>query len=92
MDTIAAIIILTPILLPIALQVGYDPIHFGIIMIVALAIGFITPPVGVNLFVGSSISGISLESLSKAIIPFIIAMVIVLLIITFIPFLSLIFI
>jgi len=92
MDTIAAIIILTPILLPIALQIGYDPIHFGIIMIVALAIGFITPPVGVNLFVGSSISGISLESLSKAIIPFIIAMVIVLLIITFIPFLSLIFI
>ena len=92
MDTIAAIIILTPILLPIALQIGYDPIHFGIIMIVALAIGFITPPVGVNLFVGSSISGISLEALSKAIIPFIIVMVIVLLIITFIPFLSLIFI
>lgn len=89
MDTIAAIIILTPILLPIAIQVGYDPIHFGIIMIVALAIGFITPPVGVNLFVGSSISGISLEALSKAIIPFIIAMVIVLLIVTFIPILSL---
>nr|WP_106780494.1 TRAP transporter large permease [Lysinibacillus timonensis] len=89
MDTIAAIIILTPILLPIATQVGYDPIHFGIIMIVALAIGFITPPVGVNLFVGSSISGVSLESLSKAIIPFIIAMAIVLLIITFIPVLSL---
>lgn len=92
MDTIAAIIILTPILLPIATQVGYDPIHFGIIMIVALAIGFITPPVGVNLFVGSSISGLSLEELSKAIIPFIIAMTIVLLIITFIPILSLIFI
>ena len=91
MDTIAAIIILTPILLPIAIQVGYDPIHFGIIMIVALAIGFITPPVGVNLFVGSSISGISLEALSKAIIPFIIAMIIVLLLITFIPFLSLLF-
>ncbi|WP_445683002.1 TRAP transporter large permease [Solibacillus sp. FSL K6-4121] len=91
MDTIAAIIILTPILLPIAIQVGYDPIHFGIIMIVALAIGFITPPVGVNLFVGSSISGISLEALSKAIIPFIIVMIIVLLIVTFIPILSLVF-
>lgn len=90
MDTIAAIIILTPILLPIATQVGYDPIHFGIIMIVALAIGFITPPVGVNLFVGSSISGVSLESLSKAIIPFIIAMIIVLLVIIFVPMLSLI--
>lgn len=91
MDTIAAIIILTPILLPIAIQVGYDPIHFGIIMIVALAIGFITPPVGVNLFVGSSISGISLEALSKAIIPFIIVMIIILLIVTFIPILSLVF-
>ncbi|BDH62648.1 C4-dicarboxylate ABC transporter permease [Ureibacillus massiliensis 4400831 = CIP 108448 = CCUG 49529] len=90
MDTIAAIIILTPILLPIATQVGYDPIHFGIIMIVALAIGFITPPVGVNLFVGAGISGVKLEALSKAVIPLIIAMVIVLLIITFIPFLSLI--
>lgn len=88
MDTIAAIIILTPILLPIATHVGYDPIHFGIIMIVALAIGFVTPPVGVNLFVGSSIAGISLEALSKKIIPFIIVMVIVLLIITFIPTLS----
>lgn len=91
MDTIAAIIILTPILLPIAIQVGYDPIHFGIIMIVALAVGFITPPVGVNLFVGSSISGVSLEALSKAIIPFIIVMTIILLIITFIPVLSLVF-
>ncbi len=91
MDTIAAIIILTPILLPIAIQVGYDPVHFGIIMIVALAIGFITPPVGVNLFVGSSLSGVSLEALSKAIIPFIIVMVIVLLVITFIPILSLVF-
>ncbi len=91
MDTIAAIIILTPILLPIAVQVGYDPIHFGIIMIVALAIGFITPPVGVNLFVGASISGISLEALSRKIIPFIIVMTIVLFFITFIPYLSLAF-
>lgn len=90
MDTIAAIIILTPILLPVAKLVGFDPIHFGIIMIVALAIGFITPPVGVNLFVGAGISGLSLEALSKAIIPFIVAMVIVLLIIMFIPALSLI--
>jgi len=89
MDTIAAIIILTPILLPVATLVGYDPIHFGIIMIVALAIGFITPPVGVNLFVGAGISGISLEALSKAILPFIIVMIIILLIIMFIPALSL---
>lgn len=89
MDTIAAIIILTPILLPVATLVGYNPIHFGIIMIVSLAIGFITPPVGVNLFVGAGISGISLEVLSKAILPFIVVMIIILLIITFIPTLSL---
>ncbi|WP_096199030.1 TRAP transporter large permease [Bacillus sp. FJAT-45350] len=89
MDTLAAIIILTPILLPIAISIGYDPIHFGIIMIVNLAIGFITPPLGVNLFVGSGISGLSIEAISKAIIPFFIAMVITLLIIIFIPQLSL---
>ncbi|MCM3704319.1 TRAP transporter large permease [Cytobacillus firmus] len=91
MDTIAAIIILTPILLPVALQIGYDPIHFGIIMIVNLAIGFITPPLGVNLFVGAGISGLSLEQLSKAIVPFFFAMVITLLIIIVIPQLSLLF-
>ncbi|ARK22029.1 TRAP transporter large permease [Sporosarcina sp. P26b] len=91
MDTIAAIIILTPILLPIATLVGFDPIHFGIIMIISLAIGFITPPVGVNLFVGSSISGVSMESLSKAIVPFIISMIFVLLVVSFIPGLSLLF-
>jgi C4-dicarboxylate transporter DctM subunit len=91
MDTIAAIIILTPILLPVALQIGYDPIHFGIIMIVNLAIGFITPPLGVNLFVGAGISGLSLEQLSKSIVPFFFAMVITLLIIIVLPQLSLLF-
>jgi len=91
MDTLAAIIILTPLLLPIATNIGYDPIHFGIIMVVNLAIGFITPPLGVNLFVGSGISGLSIEELSKAIIPFFVAMIITLLIIVFIPQVSLIF-
>jgi C4-dicarboxylate transporter DctM subunit len=91
MDTIAAIIILTPILLPVALQIGYDPIHFGIIMIVNLSIGFITPPLGVNLFVGAGISGLSLEQLSKAIVPFFFAMLITLLIIIVAPQLSLLF-
>jgi C4-dicarboxylate transporter, DctM subunit len=91
MDTIAAIIILTPILLPVAIQIGYDPIHFGIIMIVNLSIGFITPPLGVNLFVGAGISGLSLEQLSKAIVPFFLAMVVTLLIIIVLPQLSLLF-
>lgn len=89
MDTLAAIIILTPILLPIAVQIGYDPIHFGILMVVNLAIGFITPPLGVNLFVASGISGLSLESLSRAVIPFVFAMIFTLLLITFIPQISL---
>ena len=89
MDTIAAIIILTPILLPIAIQIGYDPIHFGILMVVNLAIGFITPPLGVNLFVASGISGLSLEDLSRAIVPFFFAMVFTLLLLTFLPQISL---
>lgn len=88
MDTLAAIIILTPILLPIGLQLGYDPIHFGIIMVVNLAIGFITPPLGVNLFVASGISGLSIETLSKAVIPYFFAMVLTLMVIIFIPQLS----
>ncbi|MFC0558819.1 TRAP transporter large permease [Halalkalibacter alkalisediminis] len=89
MDTLAAIIILTPILLPIAMNIGIDPIHFGIIMVVNLAIGFITPPLGVNLFVGSGISGLSIEAISRAIIPFFVAMLTTLIIIIFVPQLSL---
>ena len=91
MDTLAAISILTPILLPIAVQIGYDPVHFGILMVVNLAIGFFTPPVGVNLFVASGISGVSIESLSKTVMPFLVAMLISLLFITFIPELVMLF-
>ncbi|WP_202079287.1 TRAP transporter large permease [Caldalkalibacillus salinus] len=89
MDTLAAIIILTPILLPIAIELGFHPIHFGIIMVVNLAIGFITPPLGVNLFVGSGISGVSIEKLSKAIIPYFVTMIITLLFVTYWPEMSL---
>ncbi|WP_431803506.1 TRAP transporter large permease [Halobacillus andaensis] len=91
MDTLAAIIILTPILLPIVADIGYDPVHFGVIMVANLAIGFITPPLGVNLFVGSGISGLSIESLSKAVIPFFIVMIFTLMLIIFIPQFSLMF-
>ncbi|MFN7250420.1 MAG: TRAP transporter large permease [Anaerobacillus sp.] len=91
MDTLAAIIILTPILLPIAINIGYDPVHFGIIMVLNLAIGFITPPLGVNLFVGSGISGLSIEALSKAIVPFFLVMVFTLFIVIFLPQISLFF-
>lgn len=91
MDTLAAIIILTPILLPIAVQIGYNPVHFGLLMVINLAIGFFTPPVGVNLFVASGISGVRMETLSKAVLPFLVAMLITLLFVTFIPQLALMF-
>jgi len=89
MDTTAAIIILAPILFPIATAVGIDPIHFGIVMVVNLSIGFITPPLGVNLFVACGISKLSLEEVSKGIIPFFLVMVLALTIITYIPAVSL---
>lgn len=83
MEALAAIVILTPILLPLALKIGMDPIHFGVIMVVNLAIGFVTPPVGVNLFVACGIAKEKIELISRAALPFIITMLIILLIITF---------
>lgn len=85
MEALAAIVILTPILLPVVTSVGVSPLHFGIIMVVNLAIGFITPPVGVNLFVASGISKSKLEHLSRVALPMIGLMLLVLLIITYIP-------
>ena len=89
METIASIIILTPILLPIIKNLGVDPIHFGVIMTVNLAIGFCTPPLGANLFIATGVANVTLEKLIKAIIPFLIAMIVMLLITTFVPQLSL---
>ncbi len=89
MEALAAIVILTPILLPLALQIGMNPIHFGVIIVVNLAIGFITPPVGVNLFVASGIADAKIQSIAKASIPFLLAMLAVLMVITYIPQLSL---
>ncbi len=88
METTASLIILTPVLLPLAKQFGLDPIHFGAIMVLNLVIGLTTPPLGVCLFVSSGIAGISLERISRAIIPFILAAVVVLLLVTYIPALS----
>ncbi|WP_077212241.1 TRAP transporter large permease [Bacillus dakarensis] len=91
METIAAVIILTPILLPLATGLGVDPVHFGIIMIVNLSLGFITPPLGLNLFVASGISGLKIEQIVKKIMPGFLALILVLLIITYVPGISLIF-
>lgn len=87
-ETSAAIIILAPILAPIAVMVGIDPVHFGIIMVVNLAIGMVTPPVGVNLFVAAPIAGTSLEKISRAVLPFIALLIINVLMISFIPKIS----
>src|SRR5699024_5198188 len=71
MEAAAAILIFVPILLPAVIELGIDPVHFGIIMIVNLAIGMFTPPVGFNLFVASEISGVSVARMTRAIVPFV---------------------
>lgn len=89
MDMAPLILILTPILLPVATDIGMDPVHFGVMLMLALGIGLITPPVGSILFVGSAIGKISIERTSKALLPFYGVMIIVLLIVAFVPDLSL---
>ena len=89
MDTTPAILILTPILLPIVESVGMDPIHFGVMMVVNLAIGFVTPPIGVNLFVASSLTEVPLMQIAKHALPMILYFLVALLIITFVPAVSL---
>lgn len=89
MDTTPAILILTPMLLPLMKQYGVDPVHFGVFMVVNLAIGFVTPPLGVNLFVASTITNIKMEDIIKKVIPFVMVFIVVLLVITFVPQFSL---
>lgn len=83
-DNIPATIILTPILLPIAVKFGMSPITFGIMLTMNLAIGFCTPPYGINLFVATAISKLRMEDVSKEILKFIVALIVVLLLVTFI--------
>lgn len=85
MDMAAIILVATPVLLPIAIKIGVDPIHFGIIMMLNLGIGLITPPVGNTLFIGSAIAGISIEQLTKCMLPFFAVMMAVLALVTFCP-------
>lgn len=89
MDTSPAILILTPILLPITTSLGIDPIHFGIIMVVNLAIGFVTPPIGINLFVASSLTDVPVMQIAKKAMPLIGFFLLALLLITFVPAISL---
>jgi TRAP-type C4-dicarboxylate transport system permease large subunit len=88
-DMSPAIVIFTPILLPVMRSIGIDPIHFGIIMQVNLCIGLCTPPVGSVLFVGMGIAGISIQEILKPLLTFLFPMVIVLFLITYFPILVL---
>lgn len=84
-QTTPAIVILAPTLVAVVSQVGVDPIHFGIIMTLALAIAFVTPPVALNLFVGSSMTGISIDKITKAAWPFLIGLIIAFFIVAYCP-------
>ncbi|MBK5241485.1 TRAP transporter large permease [Clostridium sp.] len=85
LDNAVAMVLLTPIFYPIIMQIGIDPIFFGVIMVFALAIGQITPPVGLCLFIACNIADISIEKLTKAIIPHLVALIILLIILALFP-------
>lgn len=84
-DNIPATIILAPILLPVVQPLGVDPVSFGVILTMNLAIGFITPPYGIDLFVASAVSGVPIQNLCKRVVPFILSLLVVLTLITYIP-------
>ncbi len=85
METIAAISILVPVLLPVSAEIGVDPIHLGIIVILNLMIGLLTPPVGMVLFVLSKVSDVPFERCVRATMPFLVPLVLVLMLLTFVP-------
>ncbi|MEK4079299.1 TRAP transporter large permease [Solibacillus sp. FSL W7-1472] len=85
MDMAPLILIATPILLPVALEAGMDPVQFGVVLILNLAIGLVTPPVGTCLFVGCAIGKVPIEKATKGMLPFYGAMIVILLLITFVP-------
>lgn len=89
MEPSSVVMIMTPLLLPIAVSLGIDPIHFGIIMVVNMEIGMITPPVGLNLFVASSLTGLSLKDVVISVLPWLIVMLVGLVLVTYIPQISL---
>ncbi|MDA3950845.1 MAG: TRAP transporter large permease [Spirochaeta sp.] len=86
-ETASALIILTPVFLPLVNTLGIDLVHFGLIIVVGLAIGMITPPVAINLYVASSITGLSLEKITRAILPYLFGLVVVLLLVVYVPIL-----
>jgi C4-dicarboxylate transporter DctM subunit len=88
-ETSAAIIVLAPILAPVAVHFGVDPVHFGLVMVVNLALGMITPPFGVNLFAACTVARISLDRIVTQLIPFVLVVLACLMVVTYVPALSL---
>lgn len=89
LDGNSAFYIFTPILFPVAQKLGIHPVHLGCVMVMNLAIGLVTPPVGINLYVGCGIANVSLKEVSKAVLPFVLASVFALLLVTYVPIISL---
>jgi tripartite ATP-independent transporter DctM subunit len=89
MDMAPLIVITTPIFLPVAMATGVDPVHFGIILMLNLGIGLVTPPVGSVLFVGAAVGKIGVPDMIKTIWPFYVTLILALILVTFIPALSL---
>jgi C4-dicarboxylate transporter DctM subunit len=85
METSASLIILTPVFLPVIQKLGIDPVHFGVVMVTALAIGMLTPPLGICLFISCNIAHIQLSEIIRFIIPFLIIMALLLVLITYVP-------
>jgi C4-dicarboxylate transporter DctM subunit len=84
-ETASALIILTPVFLPLMNQLGVDLVHFGLVIVMGLAIGMITPPVAINLYVASSITGLSIERITRAIVPYLLGLLLVLLLMVYVP-------
>ena len=89
LDSTSALYIFTPLFVPVAAALGIDMIHLGVVMIVNLAIGLFTPPVGVNLYVACGVANVTLKEISKAVVPLLLASILVLLLVTYIPAISL---
>jgi TRAP-type C4-dicarboxylate transport system permease large subunit len=87
-ETSASIIVLAPILAPVAQHFGIDPVHFGIVMVVNLALGMITPPFGVNLFAACTVARISLDKIVPRLLPFVLVIFACLMVITYVPVIS----
>lgn len=85
METSSAVILLTPVFLPLIRSLGIDLVHFGVMFVIGIAIGMITPPVAINLFVGSSITGIPIEKIAKAVVPYLVGLIVIFLLYVYLP-------